>query len=825
MRRGRPILAVISGLLWGLGVAVLASMYGLTTLGPVVLYGVTGGAAVLSFLWSRHRSSSNAAPFVAIALLMPAALWAQTGGCEVGVEPPGTLLGDTSLSDPLTIDPDDEETVTVFVWTEEPVEGANAEIWLEIGGVKVPLRSGSITGNEFVREFDADELLTPFGVLPGLHHVGGSIEDTCEIDGYVRVLGNPLTNPVGIAAAAFVVVGLAGTWFAGGAALPLPTEPSAIEPKPTSPPPEPPPDVAPPPDMTPRDVEPPEEEAAGEEESSTEQPATPPVETRWLQARIFGDGPQRTPLNHFRPDTDHDIEVRIGPEELGWLTGTAPFPDEQLPGGGPHRLTVLLTEPNLLRTPQAARIILPGSGASTTAWFELTTRADTASVDARLTVLYGNRVLHTARLPHHVGEIGDGEQLTVGNVAEVESIVHGTGELEATRPFDAAFIVNHDDQGVGRVTGIADGAGREVDLTDREIADAIELVTARLGEIVEQPADFEAIDAPGTVELLTYLARHGSMLRQALVGEFLDTLAGAARLQVVSAREDAYFPFEFAYDFESPRQEPVEVCPVGRQMLIDGGVGVTCPGPHGHSIVCPMGFWGLSKTIERRTFQEHSRLNPRFFVSSQPMPGRDRITLGAGSVFAASDRVDAFSAGSIGRVAAAMAAASAGHSLRADSWEQWTADVATRRPSLLVLLPHTVFDDNNNLHGLEIGDHDRRLADEIDEEFVPPEEQPAIVALLGCETVTSGPIDYERFPRRFRQAGAEIVLGTITEVLGRHAGPIAERLVSTLHEEVAGGASTVGEVIVVLRRRLLAEGIPAVLAVTAFGDAEWIIEA
>jgi hypothetical protein len=212
-------------------------------------------------------------------------------------------------------------------------------------------------------------------------------------------------------------------------------------------------------------------------------------------------------------------------------------------------------------------------------------------------------------------------------------------------------------------------------------------------------------------------------------------------------------------------------------------------------------------------------------VRSRPAEGRDRITLGAGSMFAASNRVDAFAPGSIGRVAAALATTSAGHSLRADTWDEWVVDVLARRPALLILLPHTVYDDTSGFFGLEIGEHDRRLADQIDEEFVPPEDRPVIVSLLGCETAVAGQISFEKLPARFRRAGAEIVLGTITEVLGRHAAPIAERLVNLLYAEVATGPSTIGDVMVVLRRRLLAEGIGAVLAVTAFGDAEWLIEA
>jgi hypothetical protein len=798
MRRARPVLALISGLMWGLGAAVLINLYGVTSLSPAVLYGFTGGAALLSLVWSlrgrRRRSREWGFPVLAIAVLVPTVILAQEGECEVGFEPSGRILSQTSPEDPLRIDPEDGEPITVHVWTAEGVDGADAVIWVEIGGIEIPLRSGQIIGDVFRHTFQPRELLDSLGGLPGLHHVGGTIEGVCEVDGYVRVLGNPLTTPVGIAAAVLVVLGLAGAWFAAGAA-----EPSA--PAPTH--------GAEPPDAV--EAEPPE--------------AAPlaPVGTRWLQARLFADAPDRTLLDHFLAGVRHEIEVRIGPREQGWLTGTTPFPDDRLPARGPHLLSVVLTEPHLLGAPQVRALTLPEQGSSTSAWFELTTRADTARVEARLTVLYGNRVLHTARLPDRVGAESHRDGRGADDVAEVETVIQGTGGLGKARGFDAAFVVNHDHHGVGRVTGIAGDNGRDVDLTEDEVADAIDLVTNRLKEIVEQPDDFAGLDAAGTVELLAYLARHGSMLRDALVGEFLDTLGSASRLQVVSARQDAYFPFEFAYDFASPTEQPVGVCPTGRELLGSREVGATCPGPHGRSIVCPLGFWGLSKTIERRTFHEPSRLNPRFFISAQPREGRDRITLGAGSMFAASDLVDGFSAGSIARVAGAMAAAAAGHSLRADTWQQWTADVKARRPSLLMLLPHSVADDDR-IPNLEIGDHDRRPADLIDEECVSPEDQPVMVVLLGCETALTGPVDYERFPRRFRHAGAEIVVGTLTEVLGRHAAPIAERMVTVLHEETTRGASSLGEVIVVLRRRLLAEGLPAILAVAAFGDADWLID-
>jgi hypothetical protein len=67
------------------------------------------------------------------------------------------------------------------------------------------------------------------------------------------------------------------------------------------------------------------------------------------------------------------------------------------------------------------------------------------------------------------------------------------------------------------------------------------------------------------------------------------------------------------------------------------------------------------------------------------------------------------------------------------------------------------------------------------------------------------------------------VLATLTKVLGRHAGPVAARIVAALAESSRGREVTFGEVLRDVRRSLLAEGVLTVLAVTAYGDADWVL--
>ena len=157
-----------------------------------------------------------------------------------------------------------------------------------------------------------------------------------------------------------------------------------------------------------------------------------------------------------------------------------------------------------------------------------------------------------------------------------------------------------------------------------------------------------------------------------------------------------------------------------------------------------------------------------------------------------------------------------------DSWTSWDTEVAEEKPSLLVLLPHTVYSDELALPGLEIGASDRRWASALGEAGIMP-GNPAIVLLLGCETAVAGAVSYERFPANLRRAGASIVVATLTDVLGRQAAPLAERLVALLGSTAS--PARLGESVVRLRRQLLSEGMPMVLALAVFGDADWLVGA
>jgi hypothetical protein len=544
---------------------------------------------------------------------------------------------------------------------------------------------------------------------------------------------------------------------------------------------------------------------------------------RRLQARISAADQPEVSLTAFQPATAHAIEVRIGPlGDTEWLATAGAFPEDALEPDRPHQLTVVLTEPRLLPTPQAATIGLPVAGTSTTATFTLTTAPDTATVNARLIVLSRNRVLQTALLPTEIEGQGGEQPVRRRVVCEPEAVIAPTvSAIADRRTFGAAFLVNHNADGTRRVTTVAGQHAAMVKLGSDTVAAALENISARLNEIVDAPGDFGAIGSKASVDLLIFLAFHGAEMRTALVSDspgLSQVLANRSNcVQVVSAKADAYFPFELAYDFPIP-DEHAQLCP-GAVEALKGDR--PCRGPHTSAVVCPTGFWGLSRVIERHAYQPDNEIPGGFLLRSLPTADRGLIQLGP-VLFAASDRVDAVVANGTSSVTEALTAARKSWN-QVGLWEKWREAAQGRdAPALMLLLPHTAYSAVYGGFGLEIGTGD------VTYRFdgcLPPERQPVIVVLLGCETAQVGGLPYERFPAKFRYAGAEVVIATLTQVLGRHAAPIATKLVHEISRHCAGNACGMGEVMLMLRRHLLAEGLLPVLALASFGDADWLVRA
>jgi hypothetical protein len=167
-----------------------------------------------------------------------------------------------------------------------------------------------------------------------------------------------------------------------------------------------------------------------------------------------------------------------------------------------------------------------------------------------------------------------------------------------------------------------------------------------------------------------------------------------------------------------------------------------------------------------------------------------------------------------------LMASSASAQIRVRSWRDWSRKLKGKPPpNLLVLLPHVELDSVLQAQCLEIGKRDRLSCAQIDSEHVGI-DAPKLVLLLGCST--ANPKErLEPFPARFQRAGASIVLATVSKIMGRHAAPMAEALAEFLRRRHGNAAMSFGDFVRDLRCDLLLQGFPSVLALAAFGDADW----
>jgi hypothetical protein len=544
-----------------------------------------------------------------------------------------------------------------------------------------------------------------------------------------------------------------------------------------------------------------------------------PPTPRFIQAQLYEEREgDRARVAALRTGAVHELAVRVGPSEADWIAAPEKFPEEELPPADEHRLDVILVAPGLLDEPQSGEIVLPERGASNSYSFWLRTPTEEGPLDGRLIVLHEGRILQTALLR---GTISNAAQPVTPNDEfrlDTEAVVHSLADLAGRTRFDGALIANHDRANVERLTVVAGG---QFDVREpNAFAGAIAGISAKLEDVVTAENGATSLRDGALRELLVFLARHGSLLYVSLLDlHGGSVLAAGERIQILAADAEAFFPLEFVYDRLSP-EEDAALCPNAEQALASG-VCEGCPAKNDRTFVCPLGFWGLSKVIERHVHDPDAaaQVQGDFRVTNAPSVGRRRLRPLTSVVFAASKQVDEFRPGTIAALRKQIRTALGTKAIQPRSWPDWVGDVKRASPPLLVLLPHTE-KDQAQLSTLVIEEREQLAVDKIDDEYVGVGGP--IVLLLGCRT-GDPTIAFQCFPAAFRRAQAPIVLATLTKVLGRHAGKVAGAVVTSLAEQASQREVTFGEVMREVRRALLAAGMPTVLALTAYGDADWVL--
>jgi len=551
---------------------------------------------------------------------------------------------------------------------------------------------------------------------------------------------------------------------------------------------------------------------------------------RYLQSQVYeATGIERVE-NALLSGQRYVIRVRIAPPDDHWLIpkSGAVFPEPEFPPDvNRNVLTVVFIEPKYAPDPQIETIFLPREGASSVCQFLVSAR-EPGLFEGRITVLHKNRILQTVLLRSRVVERREEIRGTDHIDFDIEAVVRRAfSGLSGRDKFQFAVIANHSTTSGQGVTAFSDNHAA-LRVMDGQLQKPIDAIRNRLSELSDgmDKVNNPSLKNKTLIEGLRDLARHGSLLYGALVPDVIeeDWVKDPGRIQIISAHPEAFLPLEFVYDRPSPSPNgEAKLCPNAPLALKNGRCdSCSLNGVALRRNICPLGFWGMRHIIERHMFdrQVARRLDTNdFALQQEPVEGRARLAVLTNGLFAASSRADTVKRGLTDRVFNALKEATKPTASKADDWNEWRTEVKKVRPTLLLLMPHT-FNDAQNIPTMEIGNDQLLPLDQVDGDHVRADKDAPlpVVALLGCETAVVDRL-YCSFVTKFRQKGAALIVSTLSTVLGRHAGPVAEVMIDELKK--TNGDRSIGDVMLRVRQRTLGSGIPMGMSLVAYGDADW----
>jgi len=564
---------------------------------------------------------------------------------------------------------------------------------------------------------------------------------------------------------------------------------------------------------------------------------------RFLQERVFvkKEGTLVEECRAFQKGVPTLIRVRIGQPDEKWVTLKKAFPEEELPKDREEwRLTVVLTEPNHLKEALRRSIRLPRYGPSTECEFRVQP-GDHPTFAGRITVLHRGRILQTAVLKGRV--VADAHEISCIDKMSFVDILHvraHVGDLEGRRQFDLAFVMNHTTDDRPLLTAIASDHAWLADISAcQDITKDINFELTKVADLVQDYSG--GLISDENVEMLVKLAKIGRQLYGKIVLGQIKQPGNQASfekmeyIQIVSTKAEAMMPLEFIYSAVAPNDD-AKLCPRMEAVVketnkstrtskaktliericqkVDKGE-AECQ-YRTTEFVCPMGFWGTSKVIERHMATPLlAQPGKDFFLQSEATTARGELQITGTAIVAASEKV---TQEMLSPVLSACADRLGSPPQGAKDWSDWVKLIKTYKPHVLVALPHT--DGSGKNATLEISGK-LLSSGQITEDHVHAagEKTYPLVALLGCDT-TGTALDYGEYVSWFRWQGAALVISTIAKVFGGHAAAVAEQLVKGLKQKT-GQQERIGEIVRAIKRQALLDGSLMALCIVAFGDADW----
>jgi hypothetical protein len=556
-------------------------------------------------------------------------------------------------------------------------------------------------------------------------------------------------------------------------------------------------------------------------ESAPTKKAQKPSAERRVQCKILKGESGSKSVKKLEPGKAYRAHIHIGADITeDALRADVPLDESQLPPSRDGHDLQLAFCPLDTRAAKdgivsvmVRTIHLPKEGKSGVAKFSFVPGEDAQAFRARILVLHRNRILQTLMLaaPAPDADVALRQESLVSPVFS---------SSESEKPADLALVVNDNPAGLAGITAISESSATFSEPAGLNVL--VETIESLLSKAnISTAGEDIKLDHPKLVALMIQLATQGVALTRELKRQIsLPDFQQASRVQLVEARSKAYLPVEFVYTGKPPNID-ARLCPNAKKALAaaDGDVHAACQHANDPAYVCPAAFWGFSKCIERQPFglsEQH--------LFSIPQPGADTLAPFKAAVLAASEKVTAADLTGANGVEAAIAAVTKTVRL-ARSWKDWQKDILAKpTATLLVLLPHS---DNSpdfvNTPALEI-QKNWLTSVQLDTDYVlPPNEvgPGPVVLLLGCSTALAD-IPFLNFVREFKAAGASIVLGTLATVHGTHASRFVRALLGKIN--VRGSGRPFDEVLLEVKREMLAEGEPFVLSLAAYGHSSWRIQ-
>jgi hypothetical protein len=248
--------------------------------------------------------------------------------------------------------------------------------------------------------------------------------------------------------------------------------------------------------------------------------------------------------------------------------------------------------------------------------------------------------------------------------------------------------------------------------------------------------------------------------------------------------------------------------------------------------ICPLGFWSLSKLIERHAVSR-TESGQEFRVGWNQDGRRTTLRPLRRAIWSASDKVSDNDIFDIGKFLESVSPGAE----EVLSWEKWLDRVKGCSPTLLVSMPHNAYNKDLDVSELELSRGPGLRVGGVSighvrnpEKTVSDEDRP-VVLLLGCKTGQSVTHPYLTFVGGFRINGAALVIGTLSSVLAEHAPLMVKEILrqiacagQTLPGELKPRPTRLGELMLRARQELFARGFVVALGAVAFGDADWRIE-